>query len=864
MKRPDTGRFADARRRFEEIADLEAAERTAALAALAAGDAELAIAVEALLAADEAATEGFLDAGVGGFAPALVSEALDAELPGNIAAGDRIGPYRMRALLGRGGMGEVWEAERADGQFEQIVALKLLKRGMDSEEVLRRFLRERQILARLEHPNIARLLDGGIADDGRPFFVLERVEGEPISSWCRARQTVLRARIQLVIDAAEAVAAAHRRLVVHRDLKPSNILVDNQGRVKLLDFGIAKLLTNEPGDDGTIAGPGEPGERSRLEERVLTPAYAAPEQILGDPVTTATDVYALGVVLYELLTGRLPHDRGSGSVVALAERLERETLTRPSRAVSVAGEPRKARALTGDLDTIVLKALAREPSRRYESATALAEDLRRHLDGRPVKARPDSRLYRTRKFVTRHKVGVLFAALALLSLSAGLSIAVWQARRAKTSASIAAANAQRAERVKEFLIGLFEAADPEQSGGDVPARELIEQAGKRLEVELAGEPLIRADLLEAVARIDRSLGRLDPAASLAEKALAIRAAQLPAEHPGVAAAQGTVGSIRLYQGKIDSALAELEQAMTRLEATEPPESLLLARVRSDFGNALFLKGRVDEAERMERKVWATYAQVLGEDDLQTANHRRNLGVLLDELDRLEEAEEAYRASQAIFERVLGERHTAVARGYAMLAVLLERRGKLEEAEALLRRALAIQREKLGGAHTVTGQAMQLYAVFLKNRERYDEAEPLYREARALFAAINPRHFEVGKCDNGLAIIAGKRGDHAAAERLLAGVTDLFREQLGEEHQFVWQVQGNRALEIAAQGRFAEAAAIQRAVLTRLESITGPASDETAVALARLAASLEALGREGEAGPLLARAQAIHERIRARH
>ncbi|MEO7795536.1 MAG: serine/threonine-protein kinase, partial [Thermoanaerobaculia bacterium] len=473
MRRPDPARFALARARFEELAEMPQAARAESLAALTESDPELAAELAELLAADLAAGEEFLDRGVGGYAPELVGEALDAGLAANPEAGQRIGPWKLRALLGRGGMGEVWEAERADGQFDQVVALKLLKRGMDSEEVLRRFLRERQILARLEHPNIARLLDGGIAADGRPYFALERVEGKALGDWCRARRASLRTRVELLIAVADAVAVAHRSLIVHRDLKPSNILVDGDGRVKLLDFGIAKLLS---GDEG------EAGERTRLEARALTPAYAAPEQILGEPVTTATDVYALGVVLYELMTDRLPHDRSATSAAALADKVERETLTRPSQAAATAGEARKSRLLAGDLDTIVLKALARDPLRRYESATALAEDLRRHLDGRPVLARPDSRLYRSRKFIARHKVGVMASALALLSLSAGLSAALWQARRAAASALRAEANAARAERVKEFLVASFDIASPEFGiGGTTTASDLIEQAGRQID-----------------------------------------------------------------------------------------------------------------------------------------------------------------------------------------------------------------------------------------------------------------------------------------------------------------------------------------------------------------------------------------------
>ncbi|MEO8277043.1 MAG: serine/threonine-protein kinase [Thermoanaerobaculia bacterium] len=860
MSRPDPVRFAQARAHFEEIADLPSGARTLALSRLRNEAPDLAATVEELLAADDAAGDSFLAGSAAAFDPLLVGEALAAAEPGAqsasppspaVAAGDRVGPYQVRELLGRGGMGEVWEAGRADGQFDQTVALKLLKRGMDSEEVLRRFLRERQILARLEHPNIARLLDGGLASDGRPYLVLERVHGAPIVDWCASRHADLATRLRLVIAVAEAVDLAHRNLVVHRDLKPSNLLVDDSGTVKLLDFGIAKILTGEEAA----------GELTRLEDRALTPAYAAPEQILGRPATTATDVYSLGVVLFELLTGKLPHTRSTSSQLGLAQEVERETLTRPSRVVAESGNARAARALTGDLDTIAMKALAREPERRYGSIAALAEDLRRYLDGRPVMARPDNALYRAGKFVSRHRLAAGAAALVAAALVFGLSLALWQARRAERNALTAAANAQRAERVKEFLIGLFEVADPEQSGGNVPARELLEQAGKRLETELAADPLIRAELLEAVARIDRSLGLLEPAASLAEKSLAIRLEKLPAGHSAIAASRATLGNIHVYEGKLEAASTDLEAAVHQLEASEPPQSLLLARVRSDYASALFWKGRAEESEKLERQVWQTYARELGPDDLQTAIHLRNLAVVLDELDRLDEAEKAYRDSQATVERVLGPDHPNTAASYVNLAVLLERRGKLDEAEALLKHALAIRREKLGGSHTATGQSLQLYALFLMNRGRDEESEAIYREARALFAAINPRHFEVGKCDNGLAILAGRRGDHASAERLLLSVVDLFREQLGDSHKFVWQVKGNLAREIAAQKRYAEAEAIQRTVAAKLEEITGPKSDETADALANLAQTVIALGRQAEAAPLLERASAIRTAIR---
>ncbi len=857
-------RFRAVREAFLEVLDLDAGERQARLAEFAAADPALAEGVARLIEADGRA-EGFLEGSAGEFAPEVVRGWLAARPAAEDGEAGTVGPYRLLELLGRGGMGEVYLAERGDGQFEQRVAVKLLKRGMDSEEILGRFLRERQILARLEHPGIARLLDGGLAGDGRPYFVLERVEGEPITDWCRRRQAPLALRLSLIASCCDAADAAHRQLVVHRDLKPSNVLVTATGEVKLLDFGIAKLLG---GDDGATA-------LTRLDDRVLTPAYAAPEQILGEPVTTATDVYALGVMLFELLTGRLPHEREAVSAAALPGVVERETAERPSIAVRRLPEPEAGRApglpqrerrrlsqrLAGDLDTIVLKALQREPARRYASAAALAEDLRRHLAGKPVRARPDTLRYRARKFVGRHKVAVISAALVVLSLVGGLAAAAFQARRAAVAAAEARANSLRAERVKEFLIGLFETADPEQAaGGSVTAKELLEQAGKRLETELAGDPLIRADLLEAVARIDKSLGLLEPAEALAERAIELRTAAPGAGGAlgaaSLASARATLGLVRMGQGRLEEAAELLHAAHERLEASEPRQSLTLARVRSDYAQVLFWQSRVAEAEALERRVYDTYREVLGADHVLTATHHRNVGVLLEELDRLDEAEAAYRQSQAVLERALGTDHVSAAQSYLTLAVLLERRGELEEAERLFLRTFEVRQRRLGPDHPTTGQFHQLYGLFLLNRGRLDEAETHYRRAYEIFRAINPEHFEVGKCLNGLALIASRRGDHAAAEATLRQVVSLFRAVLGEDHPFTWQATGNLANAIREQGRLAEAEALEREVLERLTALTGAESGETAQATERLAETLRRAGRAAEAEAFAARAREI--------
>ena len=519
-------RLREAAEVFGELIDEPPADVARRLEGLQERDPELAAVVRDLLRAD-AEAGSFLEEGPRAYARGVFEESSGS------AAGEHIGPYVLVSLLGRGGMGEVWVAERRDGQFEQNVALKLLRRGIDSEGIRRRFLQERQVLARLDHPNIARLLDGGEASDGRPYFVMELVEGEPITKFSREHEASVEERLRLVATCAEATAAAHRRLVVHRDIKPSNVLVSGDGRVKLLDFGIAKVLS----DDAAST------QWTRAEERVLTPTYAAPEQILGDPVTTATDVYALGVVLYELLTGAPPHDRTSRSAAKLAAQVERETLERPSRAVTASGgtdarsSRRLARRLEGDVDAIVQKALRREPERRYPGAAELGEDLRRHLAGLRVEARPDTLAYRAGKFIRRHRAGVAAAVLVVLALVAGLAATLAGAGRASRTPS--GRNASRSfwwgcfrartlsmPEAKRFGPRLFRLRHPPDRGGSA---------------RRAGGSGV---LYDVVARIQTGLGSIPEAQALAQRALAERRRLFGKDDPRTMQSLVTLAEVR--------------------------------------------------------------------------------------------------------------------------------------------------------------------------------------------------------------------------------------------------------------------------------------------------------------------------------
>lgn len=485
---PRALRWAEVSRHFDQLIDLSAAAQELALHELGKRDAELAAEVRAMLIAD-ARTQGLLEQREDVLAPIAADAQPD------------FGAWRVHKLLGRGGMGEVWLAERRHGDAVQTAALKLLKRGMDSEALLQRFLQERRILAKLNHPAIATLLDAGVTADGRPFLAMDYIAGIPLTVHVRQQSLGLEARLRLLAEVARVVDYAHRQLIVHRDLKPSNVLVDAEGRPHLLDFGIAKVL----GDDTDVL------VQTATGVRVLSPAYAAPEQVRGEEVGVAADVYGLGVLLYELAVGRLPHRR-SGRMEMLAQEVTGERATRPSIAAAELEASAElpplcervgwSRRLRGDLDTLILKAIHPEAERRYASAAGLADDIDRFLSGRPIRALPDSRGYRLRKFVARHRVGVLASALGLAGLLLGFAVALWHANRAQQIASDAQAARQQmaaqlahSERMRAFLLRQLVSADADTREARVGA---LEALATRLDTELADDALAQGELRVAI------------------------------------------------------------------------------------------------------------------------------------------------------------------------------------------------------------------------------------------------------------------------------------------------------------------------------------------------------------------------------
>jgi eukaryotic-like serine/threonine-protein kinase len=833
---------------FGEAIERPPAERRAFLDAACGGAPELRAEVESLLAAHEGAGD-FMDELDTTCGAALLETTTEPE-----PAGRRVGPYRLLREVARGGMGVVYLAERVEGGFEQRAAIKLVKRGMDTDAILRRFLRERQILAGLEHVNVARLLDGGVTDDGQPYFAMEYVDGEPLTLYCDRRALGIEARLRLFEEACRAVQHAHANLVVHRDLKPANMLVTDEGRLKLLDFGIAKLLVQEAEDATATA-------LTRADTRVLTPDYAAPEQLRGEPVTTATDVYALGVVLYELLTGRLPHAREGRGIADVARAVSEVEPRLPS--VVVAARPRLARGLRGDLDTVVLKALSKEPSRRYVSAEALAEDIRRFLSGHPVQARRDTIGYVVTKFVRRHKVGVSAAVVAIVSMLLGLVGTAWQAAVAARERDRARLEAERAEKVKEFLVGLFKASDPAESTGEaITARELLDRGAERIERELAGHPSLQAELFDIVAGISHELGRYDRARTLAERSLERARQAYGAEHPQVARTMDTLGWILHRSGDYAGSEDLRRQALAMRRRLLPPDSTDVADSLESLGLVLRVRAKLDEAEAMEREALAIREKRLGPEHPDTANALANLADVLHAKGDYVAAAESHRKVLDIRRRALGDLHPSVAYSLVALGGALLQEGDRDGAEAAHREALDIRRRVYGEEHPLVSESLHHLAATLHSKGDLPGAEKMYREALAMDRKLKgEEHPDVAVLLTNLAYALAQQARFEEALSLFGRAAALHRRVTGADHPLLARTLERQASALISRGRPRDALPLLDECLGIVKARYGAEHAAVAGALGTVAKARTELGELAEAEKLFREALDIQRRVR---
>ena len=585
----DPNRARKALDMFEQCLEIDAAERGPWIDEQCAGDADLRAAVAHLVQADIAAAN-FLDGDYG-------SSTLRAVI------GTSIGPWRLDRLIAEGGMGAVYLAHRDDGAYTQNVAVKLIRPLLLDSDAIRRFERERQILAQLQHPNIAQMLDGGTTESGSPYVVMEFVDGLPITHYCEQHRLGLAQRLDLFRGVCSAVQAAHRNLIVHRDLKPGNILVTADGVPKLLDFGIAKMLEVEQAAVTRIAAT----------TITLTPDYASPEQVRNQSITTSSDVYSLGVVLYEMLVGQRPYSLSDVSAVQAEQLICERDPPPPSEAVvkSERGRdtPYRARDLRGDLDTIIMMALRKEPERRYGSVQELSEDIHRYLRGLPISARRDSRLYRIKKFSGRHRWGMVAAGLLVVSMLGGIVATSWQAQRAEQQAQLAEQQAARAEKqqvkaekIGEFFRNILMSSSSQwmskiRKGPDVTMAEVLEISAERADKELAGQPEIHADVLDTIAQSLQGMGLYEKARDVALKATRIADTQLPADHP-LQANTHYHYALNLHQkGEFDAAEKEYKLAIQRGTRILPPDAESLALMHNDYSVLLGTRSRLDEAMR---------------------------------------------------------------------------------------------------------------------------------------------------------------------------------------------------------------------------------------------------------------------------
>jgi serine/threonine protein kinase/tetratricopeptide (TPR) repeat protein len=714
----------------------------------------------------------------------------------------RIGPYRILRELGHGGMGTVYLAARADEQFHKRVALKIIRSGADSAEVVRHFKRERQILAGLDHPNIARLLDGGTTDDGLPYFVMEYIDGEPLLGYCDSRSLSVVERLRLFQSVCSAVQYAHRNLIVHRDIKPGNILVALDGAPRLLDFGIAKLINPE------LAG-----EAPTATAMVMTPAYASPEQARGERITTATDVYSLGVVLYELLTGHHPYRLKSRQaldvLMAIAAQEPEKASTAVARVVEMTeplrdsfapitpevvartreGTPeRLMRRLRGDLDNILLMALRKEPQRRYASVEAFSDDIRRYLEGMPVKARKPTVGYRAGKFVKRHVVG-LGAALAVLVLLVGFAVAmgVQSARvaRERDLAQKERATAQKeretAQRVSGFLVDLFKVSDPSEARGNtITAREVLDKGAAKIATELKDQPEVRATLMDTMGNVYRNLGLYDKAIPLLEDALDTRKAVLGPEHLDVARSMNTLATLLYAKGDFARAEALQRDVLAMRRKLLGNENLEVAKSLNNLGNMLGQRGDYTGAEALYRESLAIRRKLLGNDHPDVAICLDNLAMVLAQKGDYAGAEALYRETLPTLRKIYGNEHPEVANSLSNLAIMLHQEGDDAGAERLHREALAMRRRLLGDEHPDVAQSMTGLAETLLREGKPDEAEPLAREALAVSRKTLPGgHPLIAESESVLGECLTLLNRYEEAQPLLVGSYPVLKSQTGE-------------------------------------------------------------------------------------
>jgi eukaryotic-like serine/threonine-protein kinase len=778
----------------------------------------------------------------------------------------RIGPYRLLDLLGEGGMGEVWLAEQTE-PVHRRVALKLIKRGMDTDQVVARFEAERQALAVMDHPGIARVFDAGATEDGRPYFVMELVQGVPITEYCDTHRLSLDERIRLFVDVCRGVQHAHLKGVIHRDLKPSNILVtvkEDEAVVKIIDFGIAKALGHDLTDRTLV---------TRVGQIVGTPAYMSPEQaeMSGLDVDTRTDVYALGVTLYELLVGARPLEFPSGADEAVRYVIRNTEVPRPSTKLTTLGEAgdtiahrRRTTAdalrknLRSDLDWIILKAVEKDRTRRYDTANGLASDLERHLKNEPVLARPPSARYRARKFVQRHRMGVAAGGIVAAALLLGFALATVGMLRAQRAEGRAEAEAEAANKVAEFLVELFQVSDPSAAlGNTITAREILDRGADRIERELAGQPTLQGRLMEVMGRVYTSLGLYGEAEPLLLQSLEVRRGALGNTSPDVASGLHALAWLYRMQWRLDEALPLAREGAEILEGFADPGALDYARTLQLLGMIQRDQGNLQEGRESLERSLAIREVALGPDDPEVAETLYHLGWLSLREGDYAQARALYERSCAIAEETRDPDSPELGWCYNDLGIVLERLGEWEGAMEHYGRALAIfekvlspDHANLAAIHNNLGSLYWRTGDLPAARRQYERALEI-REV-----AFGPEHPETSAVLMNLGLVTQYEGSYQDSYDLYSRALAIDEKTLGPNSTRVASTLGNLGFLLRSVGEYREALQALERSLEILQETVGPESPELLSNLTNLGHLHRDMGHPGDAVEYFERCVAI--------
>jgi non-specific serine/threonine protein kinase/serine/threonine-protein kinase len=777
-------------------------------------------------------------------------------------APEAIGPYRIIELLGQGGMGSVYLAEQT-APMQRRVAIKLTNAAANTERMLRRFDVERQALARMNHPNIAQVYDAGADDRGQPFFVMEYVPGSSITEYCDAQRCDVRRRLELMLAVCDGVHHAHQKGVIHRDLKPSNVLVapEGDGVPKIIDFGIAKAV-DEPLTDRTLL----------TGDRMLgTPAYMSPERITANgDIDTRADIYSLGVMLYEILTGELPHPTDDSGYYELASKVMTEDAPKPSdRVTDIDGERLRTvarrrstdsvglrRRLRGDLDWITMRAMEKDRSRRYESAAALAADIRRHLRHEPVEAGPPSASYRMLRFVQRYTAGVVSAVLVVLALVAGIVGTTLQARRANREAERANREALAASQVSEFLIGLFEVSNPTEARGEtITAREILDRGAERIAVELDDQPMTRAQLQETVGSVYASLGLLTAARAQFESALEARRGTPSEAGPEAIRDLRRIGGIQGMLDDFSGAEATLNRALSLAQALDPPDPALVADLHTSLAILYKDTTRFDLALAELETAQSLLSDI--EDTTLLTDVLNTRGNLLARLGRPEEGETLL---QRAVELVEAEENPELPRVIGLLSNLggiQAELGKLEEAEASMQRSLSLAEQVFEPDHPMIASIVLGLATLFGNQERYDEAEPLFLRVLAIRErTLGPDHRLTGLALYNIASLHQARGEFEQALPHAERAHEIWLEALGERHLYIGYALNLEGDLFSALERYDEAERSYLEAQELYDEVVGPAHPSAIINMRDHAEMLRETGRVEEAAAIEARADEL--------